>query len=175
MKKLLVIAALLAASLTAGAQSFEGTFTQAKTLKATGRVIKSEGNITYTAPDQLAMLYTQPDGDYFIIDGPFLRLDMRGTAMDLNTEGNKTVRAQRNAILFSISGEYEKIAQEMDATCTVTKTSGGKHVSIKVKNPQPRGYSALELDYKANGQLQKMVLEEGGGISTEYIIKVASK
>jgi hypothetical protein len=102
-------------------------------------------------------------------------MDMRGTAMDLNTDTNKTVKAQRNAILFSISGEYEKIAQEMDATCTVTKTSGGKHVSIKVKNPQPRGYSALELDYKANGQLQKMVLEEGGGISTEYIIKVASK
>lgn len=172
MKKLLVIAALLAVSLTAGAQNFEGTFTQAKTLKATGRVIKSEGEITYTAPDQLAMIYSKPDGDYFIIDGPFLRLDMRGTAMDLNTDNNKAVQAQRNAILYSISGQYEQIAKDMNATCTVTKTAGGKHVSIKMKQTQPRGYSGLELDYKANGQLTKMILEEFGGISTEYVITV---
>ena len=173
MKKLLVIAALLAASLTAGAQSFEGTFTQAKTLKATGRVIKSEGNITYTAPDQLAMLYTKPDGDYFIIDGPFLRMDMRGTAMDLNTDTNKTVKAQRNAILFSISGEYEKIAQEMDATCAVTTGKyGGKHVELKVKKPSPKGYSGVILDYDKAGTLQLMTLEEFGGISTDYKLNV---
>lgn len=173
MKKIVVIAALLAVALTAGAQSFEGTFTQAKTLKITGRVIKSEGTISYTAPDQLAMLYTKPDGDYFIIDGSFLRMDMRGVALDVNTDNNKTVKAQRNAIMYSIAGQYEEIAKEMNATCKVTKTSaGGKHVSIKVKDKLPKGYSGLELDYKANGQLSKMVLEEFGDITTEYVLSV---
>jgi len=173
MKKILVIVALLAASLAAGAQSFEGTFTQAKTLKISGRVIKSEGTISYTAPDQLAMLYSKPDGDYFIIDGPVLRMDMRGVALDVNTDNNKTVKSQRNAILYSISGQYEQIAEEMNASCKVTKTSGGgKHVSIKVKDVLPKGYSGMELDYRANGRLSKMVLEEFGGISTEYILTV---
>ena len=173
MKKIILISALLAATLTAGAQSFEGTFTQAKTLKISGKVIKSEGSISYTAPDQLAMLYSKPDGDYFIIDGPFLRMDMRGIALDVNTDNNKTVKSQRNAILYSISGQYEEIAKEMNATCKVTKSSaGGKHVSIKVKEALPKGYSGLELDYKANGQLSKMILEEFGGISTEYILTV---
>ena len=55
MKKILTLALLLC-GIVAGAQDLEGTFTQAKTLKISGRVIKSEGTITYSAPDQLAML-----------------------------------------------------------------------------------------------------------------------
>lgn len=171
MKKLIVFALLLC-GLTAGAQSFEGTFTQAKTIKVSGRVVKSEGNISYTAPDQLAMLYTNPDGDYFIIDGPYLRMDLRGVALDVNTDNNKTVKSQRNAIIYSVAGKYEEIAQEMDADCTVTPRGGGKHVSIKVRKTLPKGYSGLELDYDKSGQLTRMVLEEFGGISTEYILKV---
>lgn len=171
MKKLLVFALLLC-GLTAGAQSFEGTFTQAKTIKVSGRVVKSEGNISYTAPDQLAMLYTNPDGDYFIIDGPYLRMDLRGVALDVNTDNNKTVKSQRNAIIYSIAGRYDEIAEEMDADCTVTPRGGGKHVSIKVRKTMPKGYSGLELDYDKSGQLTRMVLEEFGGISTEYILKV---
>ncbi|HAC40492.1 MAG TPA: hypothetical protein DCF48_02835, partial [Rikenellaceae bacterium] len=69
MKKILVIAMLLA-GFTAGAQSFESTFQQTKTLKLTGKKILSEGTISYTAPDNLAMIYSKPDGDYFIVDGP---------------------------------------------------------------------------------------------------------
>ena len=61
MKKLLISITLMALALSAGAQNFEGTFKQAKTLKVSGKVIKSEGEITYTAPDQLAMIYTNPE------------------------------------------------------------------------------------------------------------------
>ena len=140
MKKLLTAAVLLLAFVTAGAQSFEGIFKQTKTLKVTGKTFQSEGNITFTAPDQLAMLYTKPDGDYFIIDGPFLRMDLRGITLDVNTDNNKTVRSQRNAILYSITGEYEKIAQEMDAECTVSAgKNGGKHVVIKARKTLPKG------------------------------------
>lgn len=171
MKKILTFVLLLC-GLTAGAQTLEGTFTQAKTLKVTGKVIKSEGTLTYTAPDQLAMLYTQPDGDYFIIDGPFLRMDIKGVTVDVNTENNKTIRPQRNAILYGITGDYEKIAQEMDADCTVTAgKNGGKHVVIKARKTLPKGYSGMELDYRKDGRLTRMVLEEFGGISTEYILQ----
>ena len=101
MKRILVLALLLA-GFTAGAQNFEGTFKQTKTLKISGKTIVSEGTISYQDPDQLVMQYTKPEGDYFIIDGPFLRADMRGVALDLNTTNNKAVQLQRNAILYSI-------------------------------------------------------------------------
>ena len=172
MKKLLLFALLLSA-FTAGAQDFNGTFTQAKTIKASGRVIKSAGEITFTAPDQLAMVYTQPDGDYFIIDGPYIRTDMRGVSADLDASTNKTVALQRNSLLNSVLGKYEDIAREMDATVSVTPgKAGGKHVEIKARKTLPKGYSGLVLDYRKDGQLTRLVLEEFGGISTEYLISV---
>ncbi len=171
MKKLLALTLLLCC-FAAGAQNFEGTFTQAKTLKVSGRVIKSEGNISFTAPDQLAMLYTSPEGDYFIIDGPLVRMDLRGLALDVDTTNNKLVAAQRNALLYGISGQYEKVAREMDATCTVTSVNGGKHVSIKARKVLAKGYSGMELDYGKDGRIVRMVLEEFGGISTEYVLTV---
>lgn len=169
MKKLIALALLLA-SFAAGAQNFEGTFTQAKTLKVSGRVIKSEGNISFTAPDQLAMLYTNPDGDYFIIDGPFVRMDLRGVTLDVDTKTNKLVASQRNALLYSLAGKYEEVAKEMDADITVTPKNGGKHVVIKARKVQAKGYSGVELDYGKNGRITRMVLEEFGGISTEYVL-----
>jgi hypothetical protein len=36
----------------------------------------------------------------------------------------------------------------------------------------PKGYSGLELDYGKDGQITRMVLEEFGGISTEYVLTV---
>jgi len=172
MKKILVFAMLLAAAFSAGAQNFEGTFTQTKTLKVSKKTIKSAGNISFTSPDQLALIYTKPDGDYFIIDGPFVRMDLRGVQADLDASTNKAILAQRNAILYSIQGKYEEIAKEMDADCTVTNGKAGKHVSIKVRKTKPKGYSGMELDYNKAGRITKMVLEEFGGISTEYVVSV---
>jgi hypothetical protein len=170
MKRILVLALLLV-GFTAGAQSFESTFVQTKTLKLTGKKIVSEGSIVYTAPDNLAMLYTKPDGDYFIVDGPLLRFDLRGVSLDVNTDNNRTVRLQRNAIMYGIQGKYKEIAQEMEADYTESSVKGGKHVAIKVRKPAPKGYTGMELDYNAKGRLTRMVLEEAGGISTEYLVK----
>ncbi len=170
MKKILVLTLLLV-GLNAGAQSFESTFVQTKTLKMTGKKIVSEGTISYTEPANLAMLYTKPDGDYFIVDGPYLRFDLRGISLDVDTSTNKTVRIQRNAILYGIQGKYEDIAKEMDADLDVSNVKGGKHVVIKVRKPALKGYTGMELDYNAKGRITRMVLEEAGGISTEYLVK----
>ena len=170
MKKIFAFALLLI-GLNAGAQSFETTFVQTKTLKLTGKKIVSEGTITYTEPANLAMIYSKPDGDYFIVDGPFLRFDLRGVSLDVNTDKNKAVRQQRNAILYGIQGKYEDIAKEMDADCTVTAVKGGKHVVIKMRKPAVKGYTGMELDYNAQGRITRMLLEEAGGITTEYLVK----
>ena len=112
MRKILAFVLLLC-GISAGAQNFSGTFDQVKTLKVSGKTIKSAGEITFTAPDQLAMLYTKPDGDFFIIDGDMIRMDMKGVQADVDTKTNKTVALQRNALIYSCLGQYEKIAKEM--------------------------------------------------------------
>ena len=105
------------------------------------------------------------------MDGPLLRFDLRGISLDVNTDNNKTVRQQRNAILYGIAGKYEDIAKEMDAEYTVTPVKGGKHVVIKMRRPAVKGYTGMELDYNAAGRITRMVLEEAAGISTEYLVK----
>ena len=80
MRKILAFVLLLC-GFSAGAQNFSGTFDQVKTLKVSGKTIKSAGEITFTAPDQLAMLYTKPDGDFFIIDGDLIRMDMNSSKL----------------------------------------------------------------------------------------------
>ena len=172
MRKIIAIA-MLFCGICAGAQNFNGTFDQIKTLKVSKKTIKSAGEITFKAPDQLAMIYSSPEGDYFIIDGTQIRMDLRGVQLDVDTKTNKTVALQRNALIYSCTGEYEKIAKEMDADCTVTAgKNGGKHVELKVRKASPKGYSGVILDYTKAGQLVNLVLEEFGGISTEYILKV---
>ncbi|MBR6886690.1 MAG: outer membrane lipoprotein carrier protein LolA [Bacteroidales bacterium] len=172
MKKFITFIACFALLTSAAAQNFEGKFTQTKTLKVSGKQIHSQGTITYQSPDQLAMMYTEPAGDYFIIDGPYLRMDLRGISLDVDTSGNKTVRAQRNAILYGVSGKYEDIAAEMDAECTVTSAAGKKHVVLKMRKPTPKSYSGMVLDYDKNGKLTRMVLEEFSGITTEYLLEL---
>lgn len=172
MRKILAFVLLLC-GISAGAQNFSGTFDQVKTLKVSGKTIKSAGEITFTAPDQLAMIYSKPDGDFFIIDGDQIRMDMRGVQADADAKANKTIALQRNALIYSCTGQYEKIAQEMDADCTVTPgKNGGKHVELKVKKASPKGYSGVILEYNKAGLIQSLTLEEFGGISTEYILHV---
>ena len=164
---------MLLCGISAGAQNFSGTFSQVKTLKVSGKTTKSAGDITFTAPDQLAMIYTNPDGDFFIIDGTQLRMDLRGVQLDVDSKNNTTIALQRNALIYSCTGEYEKIASEMDADCKVSAgKNGGKHVELKVRKPSPKGYSGVVLEYSKGGVLQKLTLEEFGGIVTDYILNV---
>ena len=62
MKKILFLTVLFCCAWIAGAQQLESTFTQERTIQASGKVIRSEGVVTFKAPDQLTMTYTQPEG-----------------------------------------------------------------------------------------------------------------
>ena len=170
MKKILLCVGLLA-GLNAAAQDFEGRFFQTKTLKVSGKTVKSEGTIRFTAPDQLTMLYTTPEGDYFIIDGDKVRMKLPGVKADVDARNNKLADQQRKALLNSMQGQYEQIAEDMDAECAVTAANGGKHVVLTIRKARPKSYTGMEMDYNAKGVLTRLVLEEYGGVSTEYILQ----
>lgn len=172
MKRILTIILLFCSVISLQAQSFKGTFHQTKTMKVSGLSLKSKGDITYTAPNKLKLEYTNPEGDYFIISGDRMFMDMRGISLDVDTSTNQTVRSQCNALLYGISGQYDKIAEEMDADCTVKEDATGKHVVLKMRKVSPKSYTGMQLDYGKNGRVHRMVLEEFGGISTEYILHV---
>lgn len=171
MKKLLILFALLACGLAASAQELSCTFVQKKTLKATNKVIPGEGTVTFTAPDQLKMMYSVPEGEYLIIDGMQLKNCVKGKVISIDTAKNPRMRKMRDTLLDCIMGNYEKAAEENDASLIVEQKGNLKTVSMMARKQQPTGYARITLDYNKKGLPVRMVLDEFTGIVTEYTFK----
>ncbi len=170
MKKILFITILLCSAWIAGAQQLESSFTQERTIQASGKVIRSEGVISFKAPDQLTMTYTQPQGEYLVISGPMLRSNSMGQQISVDTDKNPRFRNLRNTLLNCITDNCEQAAADNDADLTVSEKGGVKTVSITARKAQVRGYSKIIMEY-IKGLPVRMVLEEFGGVSTEYRFK----
>ena len=170
MKKILMLVAFLCLAALAGAQQLDCSFTQEKTIQATGKVIHSEGVVSFKAPDQLTMTYTQPEGEYLVISGPMLRSNSQGKQLSIDTNKSPMFKNLRNTLMNCIMGEYETAANDNDAELSVNVKGGTKTVTMKARKTQPRGYSKIILEYVKDLPV-RMVLEEFGGISTEYIFK----
>lgn len=171
MKKLLLVSMLLCAALSAFAQkTIDCTFTQERTIQASGKVFHSEGAISFTAPDQLTMTYTEPAGEYLVISGPMLRSNSMGQKISVDTDKNARFRGLKNTLLNCITGEYEKAAADNDADLEVSEKAGVKTVTMTARKAAVRGYSKIVLEY-VKGLPVRMVLEEFGGISTAYSFK----
>ena len=54
--------------------TIEASFTQTRTIKASGNTTVSKGDLYFNAPGQLAMLYSQPSGECLIIKMKWMRL-----------------------------------------------------------------------------------------------------
>ena len=167
MRKYLLLFVLICCTWLAGAQQLDCRFTQAKTIQASGKVIRSEGVISFLAPDQLTMTYTQPAGEYLVISGPMLRTNSQGQQLSIDTSTNARFRNLRNTLLNCITGNYETAAKDNDADLTVSEKNGVKTVEMKARKAAARGYSKIIMEYKTDLPI-RMVLEEFGGISTEY-------
>ena len=171
MKKLLILFALLACGLTASAQELSCTFVQKKTLKALNKVIPGEGKITFKAPDYLNMTYDVPEGEYLLIEGTEMKSCVKGKVITFDTTKNPRMRKMRNILLDCIMGNYEKAAQENDASLIVEQKGDLKTVSMMARKQQPTGYARITLDYNKKGLPVRMVLDEFTGIVTEYTFK----
>ena len=169
---LIIIAVLF--SITAFAQqTFNTDFTQTKMMKLSGKTTNKVGHIVFDGKDQLKMIYSEPEGDYFIIEGNLVRINMDGKKADLDASKVKMVGLQRATLLNCLSGNWEQAATDNKAETTITEDNGLKTISIKAKGKVPKGgYKSVELTYRiSDGKMVKMVLEEAIGIINTYEIK----
>ena len=168
---LIIIAVLF--SITAFAQqTFDTDFTQTKLMKISGKTTDKAGHLTFDGADQLSMIYTEPEGDYFRIEGNMVKINMDGKKVELDAEKVKMVGLQRSTLLNCLSGNWEQAAADNNAELTVTEEKGLKNISIVAKGKVPKGgYKSVELTYRvSDNTLVKMVLEEAIGIINTYEI-----
>ena len=169
---LIIITMLLSAGAIAQ-QKYDTDFTQTKVMKVSGKTTNKAGHILFDGNDQLSMTYTDPEGDYFIIEGNMVKINMDGKKADLDAEKVKMVKLQRATLLNCLSGNWEQAAEDNNADLTVTEVGGLKTVAIVARGKAPRGgYSSVELTYRtSDGVMTQMVLEEAIGIKNTYVIK----
>ena len=169
---LIIIAMLLSAGAIAQ-QKYDTDFTQTKVMKVSGKTTNKAGHILFDGNDQLSMTYTDPEGDYFIIEGNMVKINMDGKKADLDAEKVKMVKLQRATLLNCLSGNWEQAAEDNNADLTVTEEGGLETVAIVARGKAPRGgYSSVELTYRtSDGVMTQMVLEEAIGIKNTYVIK----
>jgi len=169
----LIIIAMLLSVATFAQTTFDTDFTQTKVMKISGKTTPKEGHLTFDGNDQLNMTYSVPKGDYFIIEGNKVKINLDGKKADLDAEKVKTVQLQRSTLLNCLSGNWEQAAEDNNADVTVTEEDGLKTVSIVARGKVPRGgYNSVLLTYRlSDGVLVEMVLEESIGIINTYKLK----
>lgn len=169
----LIIIAMLLSVAAIAQQTYDTDFTQVKLMKVSGKTTDKAGHITFDGNDQLTMTYTQPEGEYFIIEGNMVKINMDGKKAELDAEKVKMVGLQRATLLNCLSGNWEQAAEDNNADLTITEEGGLKTVSIVAKGKVPRGgYNSIELTYRlSDGMMTKMVLVEAIGIQNTYEMK----
>ena len=171
MKKSVVILIALLLSMAAFAQTnIETDFAQTKVLKVSGKTTKKAGHIVFDGNDHLTMTYTQPEGEYFIIEGNMVKINLDGKKADLDANKVKMVGLQRSTLLNCLNGNWEQAAVDNNAELTVTEEKGIKTVSIVANGKVPKGgYKSVVLTYRlSDGKIIKMVLEEAIGTINTY-------
>ena len=173
MKHLTLIVIALLFSISAFAQQkYDADFTQTKVMKISGKTTDKAGHLVYDGNDQLSMIYTQPEGEYFKIEGNMVKINLDGKKAELDAEKVKMVKLQRATLINCLSGNWEQAAIDNNADLDITEKDGVKTVSITAKGKVPRGgYNSVELTYRlSDGMMTKMVLEEAIGIINTYEI-----
>ncbi len=169
---LIIIASLLSLS-TYAQNKVDTDFTQTKVMKVSGKTINKIGHIVFDGNDQLRITYTNPDGDYFIIEGNKVKINMDGKKTDLDTDKVKTAKLQSSTLLNCLSDNWEQAAKDNNADLAIIEEGGAKTVSIVAKGKVPRGgYNYVKLTYRlSDGLMTEMVLEEAAGIINTYKIR----
>lgn len=174
MKKFTLILIAVLFSFTAySQQKLDTEFTQTKVMKVSGKTTNKSGHIVFDGADHLSMTYAVPEGDYFIIDGNKVKINMDGKKADLDANKAKMVQLQRSTLLNCLSGNWEQAATDNNAELTISEEKGLKTIAIVAKGKVAKGgYKSVVVTCRASdGSLVKMELEEATGIVNTYEIK----
>ncbi len=168
-KNILAILFLTAVSMLS-AQNVSCDFQQTKFIKASGKTFHSEGKLKLNSSSQtLEMNYTKPAGDYFIIEGKTIKVNIKGKKSVVDTEKNAAMRAQRNTLMNCITGDFKQAAADNNADFTVSEKSSSKVVTLKARKTAAKGYSKIVITYRKSDNLPtELVLEEFNGTTTTY-------
>ena len=170
MKRITLIVCALMLSLASFAQTYDTEFKHTHRLKVNGKTTVMKGRLTYDGSDKLSMIYSDPDSDYFIIDGAQIKMNLYGKKTEMDSEKVSMIKLQRATLLNCLNGNWEQAAKDNNATATSSEKLGFRTVNIVSGKVVPRGgYKSVSITYRIkDGKVTRLTLEDAVGIEDTY-------
>lgn len=145
--------------------------TETRTLP-NGKAFVSKGNFYFSSPNLLAIHYTNPEGDYLVINSEVVaQKKKQGKSFNLSLKKNETVRELSNTLLWCITGKLVKLAEANNATVTTSEANGQINVVFTAEVKNGRDFKKIELNYdKATMRIKSMAMTDKGNVVTKYTI-----
>lgn len=145
------------------------SFTESKVMPRMKKETTKKGTFSFTAPEKLRMDYTDPAGDYTLIDKDLFEVSRNGRVQKFPIKNaDSRMAVLRNTLLMALNGDVEGVAKLNEATATY-KEQGGKYVCTLTSEKGKHGISELELTYdKKTGRIEQLKLVEKNGNYTIY-------
>ena len=183
MKKLLFIVTCAVIALSAHAQgidakilklqqaSYSMPFSEVKVMPKLKKETTKVGTLEWRSPEYLRMDYSDPAGDYTLIEGIHFTLCTKGAAQKLPAKDSSTKTGiLRQTLLFAFQGNVEKIAELNHATAAYSE-KGGRYVCDLVAEQPKHGVKSLVLEYdKKTGHLLLLTITESNGNYTTWSV-----
>ncbi len=169
----LFLAALLSGQVNAQT-GIQASFVQTGT--NSGKVVSGEGTIYYVAPGSLALRYSTPEGECFVIDGDRIYVNKAGKVKHFDAQKNAPMRTMSQTLLNCIEGNVDAVAQANEANVTSSESAKTRKITVTARKKSVRGYETIELRYrKSDGMVEYIKLVEFNGNVNEYMISACKK
>lgn len=145
-------------------ETYITNFSELKVIPRAKKETRKAGRLTYTNPSYLRMDYTDPAGDYTLIDSKTFDRARDGKVTHVPQNGK--MQLFRDMLLLAFAGNCEEIARQNKALVTYKKEAG--KIIADLKSEKGNAFSLL-LTYDAkSGCLIEMTITEPSGIYTTY-------
>lgn len=170
MKRIILLACALMLSLASFGQKYDTDFKHTHRLKVNGKTTVMKGHLDYDGKEHLNMIYSDPAGEYFVIDGSQIKMNLYGKKAELNADKVPMIQLQRATLLNCLAGNWEQAAKDNNAKASTSEKLGFRTVSIVSDKVVPRGgYKSVTITYRVkDGMVTRLVLEDAVGIEDSY-------
>ena len=159
-------------ALQKGNATYSAPFTETKVFPKLKKESSKQGTLTWQAEEYLRMDYSEPAGDYTLIEPGTFTICLNGKVQKLPAKDASTkTGVLRQTLLLAFQGKVADIAELNKAAATYSDKGGNYVCTLEAEQPK-HGVKALALEYdKKTGHLLLLTITESNGNYTTWTTK----
>lgn len=151
--------------------TYYAPFSETKVFPKLKKETVKQGTLAWTPNENLRMDYSNPEGDYTLIEPGSFIVCHGGKVQKLPVSPSSKTGLLRQVLLYAFQGNVNAIA-ELTQTKVSCDESGARKVCTLTADEVKQGYKSLVLEYdKKDGNLYLLTMTEANGNYTTWSVK----